>query len=121
MLQLPNISFMKILIDQNISFRLIARINAVFSDVAHVRFLNLTDADDFRIFRFAREYGYDAILTLDEDFSNILMSQGTPPKIIWLRLQNASIALQASTLFNNAQTIQQFLNDTDSDCLEIYG
>jgi len=44
---------MKILIDQNISFRLAQRILHVFSEVEHVKTLGLTDANDYHIFMLA--------------------------------------------------------------------
>lgn len=40
---------MKILIDQNISFRIIARIQQAFPNMAHVKSLNLTDENDYKI------------------------------------------------------------------------
>jgi predicted nuclease of predicted toxin-antitoxin system len=73
---------MKILIDQNISFRIVAQIEQSFTTVSHVKSLNLIDENDYKIFLFARQNGYDAILTLDEDFYNILLEHNPPPKVI---------------------------------------
>ena len=54
---------MKILIDQNISFRLINWIEGAFPNVLHVKSLGLTDTDDYKIFKYARRNNFDAILT----------------------------------------------------------
>jgi predicted nuclease of predicted toxin-antitoxin system len=112
---------MKILVDQNISFRLLPRIKTAFPDTTHVKDLKLTDADDFKIFQFARENGFDAILTLDEDFNNIQLEHGVPPKIIWLRVGNCSTAALAGVILQNAEPIQDCLADNQHDCLEILG
>ena len=111
---------MKILIDQNISFRLINWIEGAFPNVFHVKSLNLMDTNDSKIFMYARRNDFDAILTIDEDFYNILLTHGTPPKIIWLRLHNASVAIQAKVILDNTLVIYHFLKDSDSDCLEIF-
>ena len=111
---------MKILIDQNISFRIINRIEGAFPNVLHVKSLGLTDTDDYKIFKYARRNNFDAVLTIDEDFYNILLANRTPPKIIWLRLHNASVAIQAKAILDNTLVIYHFLKNPDSDCLEIF-
>ncbi|MBK6993689.1 MAG: DUF5615 family PIN-like protein [Lewinellaceae bacterium] len=54
--------------------------------------LGLTDFPDVVIFETARRENFNAILTLDEDFHNLVMERGVPPKFfgfVW------AIALQA--------------------------
>lgn len=111
---------MKILIDQNISFRLLPLIDSVFTEATHVKHLNLINADDFSIFVYARRNGFQAVLTQDEDFFNLLLEHGRPPKIIWLRVGNSSTAYLASALLRHTEVIQGFLDDPEQDCLEIY-
>ncbi|MBK8966892.1 MAG: DUF5615 family PIN-like protein [Lewinellaceae bacterium] len=111
---------MAILLDQNISFRLLNRLGGVFPDTTHVRLLGLTDHSDHQIFMYARRKGIDAIITLDEDFSLIQLEHGTPPKIIWLRTGNCSTTVLAQILLENTSVIQEFLSDDTHDCLEIY-
>jgi len=111
---------MKLLIDQNISHRIKARISLAFSDVFHVKDLDLIDFPDSTIFEIARRENFDAVLTLDEDFHNLVLERGVPPKIIWLRLGNCSTAIQAKAMLNNAAIIEAFLNTGDHDVLEIF-
>jgi predicted nuclease of predicted toxin-antitoxin system len=111
---------MKILIDQNISFRLLQRIDHVFPEATHVKNLNLINADDFSIFIYARRHGFQAVLTQDEDFSNLLLEHANPPKVIWLRVGNSSTAHLASAVLRHAEVIQNFLDNPEQDCLEIY-
>ncbi|MCF8247834.1 MAG: DUF5615 family PIN-like protein [Saprospiraceae bacterium] len=111
---------MKILVDQNISFRLVPRIQSAFPQTMHVKDYGLIDYNDFRIFQFARQNQIDAILTLDEDFYNIQLEHGIPPKVIWMRTGNCSTANLAATILNNTEIIQNFFKDDQLDCLELF-
>jgi len=111
---------MKILVDQNISFRLVSRIASLFPETYHVKQLDLINANDYSIFRFARQNDFGAVLTLDEDFYNIQLELGPPPKIIWLRVGNCSTAELAAVLLQNIELITIFLSDEGHDCLEIF-
>ena len=104
---------MKILIDQNISFRLIALIQDVFPNIAHVKTLNLIDNPDFNIFMYARKNSFDAVLTLDEDFYNILLEHNAPPKVIWLRFGNTMTQNLADRIENKKDIIKSFIEDLD--------
>lgn len=68
----------------------------------------------------ARREDFEAIVTLDEDFSLLQLEHKAPPKIIWLRTGNCSTAILAQILLDNADLIRQFLNDETFDCLEIF-
>jgi predicted nuclease of predicted toxin-antitoxin system len=111
---------MRFLVDQNISQRVIARLNDVFPDLGHVRHLGLTDANDHSIFMYARHHNFDAIISLDEDFYNLLLEHGRPPKIIWLRLGNCSTSNLVEVIKLNKSNITDFMNQGNMDCLEIY-
>ena len=111
---------MKVLIDQNISFRIVSQISDLFPGVSHVKSLGLIDAKDFDIFMFARKEGFQAILTQDEDFYAHLLEHGTPPKIIWIRTGNCTTALLSEVLHRNAAIIFSFFEDDNADCLEIF-
>lgn len=73
---------MKVLIDQNISYRIVPRIAHVFTELVHVRALDWIDWNDYDIFMNARLRGFKAIITLDEDFNILLLEHGEPPKVI---------------------------------------
>ena len=80
---------MKILFDQNISFRLVNLLKTTFEQVDHVKSLGLTDATDLEIWNFAFKNNY-TIVTFDSDFIDLATLKGSPPKIIWLRFGNSS-------------------------------
>ena len=111
---------MKILIDQNISHRLIPHVQSTFSGIAHVRDIGMMTSSDYNIFMFASEHKFDAILTLEEDFNNLSILHGPPPKIIWLRIGNCSTTVVAEILLRNRSTIAELFNDEEADSLEIF-
>ena len=58
---------MKLLFDQNISFRIIERITEIFPDAIHVHKAGLHNKKDSDIWNFAKKNNY-AIVTFDSDF-----------------------------------------------------
>ena len=112
---------MKVLIDQNISFRLIERVqHALPIDFIHVKSVNLADASDISIYVYAKNENFDAIMTMDNDFINIQSMLGTPPKLIWLRVGNCSTAALSLIINQKTTEIHAFLEEVDNDILEIW-
>ena len=108
---------MKLLFDQNISFRLIRRIIDLFPESKQVRELGLENATDFEIFEYAKRNDY-AIVTFDSDFCDLNIIKGFPPKIIWLRTGNTTTKNIEKLLRNKQGLIEVFLTE-DYGCLEI--
>lgn len=75
---------MKLLFDQNISFRLIKRISDIFPESDHVRPLELEDCTDQEIWNYAKSHGF-IVVTFDADFYAFSLVWGQPPKIVWIR------------------------------------
>ena len=78
---------MKLLFDQNISYRSEKKISAVFLDSKHISNVGLLNKEDFEIWNFAKLNGF-TIVTFDSDFFDLSLVKGTPPKIIWFRSGN---------------------------------
>lgn len=110
---------MKLLLDQNISHRICQNIRACFEEVTSIKAQGLTDANDFVIWQFAQNQGY-TIVTFDEDMFNISQLRGYPPKIIWLRIGNATNDTIAQLLIQHAERINYFVENEAIGCLEIY-
>lgn len=108
---------MKLLFDQNISFRLIKRILNIFPNAKQVRELGLEGASDIKIFDYAEKNNY-AIVTFDSDFCDLNVLKGTPIKIIWLRTGNTTTHNLEIILKSKAELIEAFLKE-DYGCLEI--
>ncbi len=80
---------MKLLFDQNISFRIIKKVNHLYTGCKQVNQVGLENAEDLKVWRFARKENY-TIVTFDSDFYDLSLLRGHPPKIIWLRIGNAT-------------------------------
>jgi len=112
---------MKLLLDQNISFRIVKNIQNLFPGSIQVRELGLENFKDSRIWTYARENDY-CIVTFDADFYDIGIIKGSSPKVIWLRLGNTSTKNIEKVLRKNFELIKTFLTDPDFieiGCLEI--
>lgn len=80
---------MKLLLDENLSRRLIPALQVAFPGSTHVVLVGLERADDLRVWDFAKENDY-VILTKDDDFTTLLTLLGYPPKVILLKLGNSA-------------------------------
>jgi predicted nuclease of predicted toxin-antitoxin system len=112
---------MKLLFDQNISFRLVKQIAHVFPSSKHVSDAGLLNCEDQEIWLFAKNNGF-VIVTFDSDYFDIALINGCPPKVIWLRTGNLTTKEIASLLLKNSQSIDLFVNNPDSAdlaCFEI--
>lgn len=110
---------MKLLFDQNLSPRLVARLQDDFADASHTALLGLAEASDAQLWAFAAQNGY-TIVTKDSDFNDIGVIQGFPPKVIWLRLGNCTTAQVEQALRRNRAAILAFDADADAGVLELY-
>lgn len=52
--------------------------------------LKLRNAKDHEIFREAKKNKDTIIITKDKDFVRLSLAHGTPPKILWVRIGNAT-------------------------------
>ncbi len=112
---------MKLLFDQNISFRIEKRLSSSFSNSKHISSLELMNADDITIWEYAKENDF-TIVTFDSDFYDITLLRGTPPKIIWLRIGNLTTPKIIETLEAKHLIIRDFIENIDKKeiaCLEI--
>ncbi len=112
---------MKLLFDQNISYRIIKAIVDIFPESKQVRNLNLENSTDNQIWDYAKMNDY-CIVTFDADFYDLSLVKSTPPKIIWLRTGNTSTKYLERIIRQNEVLIKEFLEHSDYreiSCLEI--
>ncbi|MCU0444692.1 MAG: DUF5615 family PIN-like protein [Microscillaceae bacterium] len=110
---------MKILLDENISYRVIKKVRHLYPEIVGVIELKLVSISDRTIWTYAKQNNY-TIFTKDEDFNELSLFNGYPPKIIWLResyLNNQEIA---DLLIEKYEIIEAFILDTELGCLELY-
>jgi predicted nuclease of predicted toxin-antitoxin system len=81
---------MKILLDANISWKLVNKLKPIFGECAHVDLIGLNvPANDIDIWNYAFDNGY-IIITKDNDFADLMEIKGFPPKIVLLKTGNNS-------------------------------
>ena len=104
---------MKLLLDQNLSPRLVAKLSCSFPDVTHVRDVELQCASDEVVWQYARQHGY-SIVSKDSDFHQLAFLKGAPPKVIWVRLGNCSTDEIATLLVDAKEQVNDFILDEES-------
>ena len=98
---------MKLLLDQNLSFKLIHVLQSDACHAIHVNSAELSGASDQAIWEYAKAHSY-TIVSKDSDFMHRAMLYGAPPKVIWLRTGNASTQDILACLQNNWEEITLF-------------
>ncbi len=101
---------MKLLFDQNLSPALVEATRDFFPGSAHTEALGLGQADDSRVWEYARNGGF-TIVSKDADFPERSVLLGSPPKVIWIRRGNCSTADIARMLRDGAAGIEAAAKD----------
>lgn len=110
---------MKLLLDQNISRKLVDELEDLFPGSSHVYPLGLHKASDEEIWNYSRDNGF-TIVTQDSDFSERSLVYGYPPKVVWLRTGNTSTDNIRNIFKQHSQEIIAFGEDDTLGCLQIY-
>ncbi|MBI4648855.1 MAG: DUF5615 family PIN-like protein [Bacteroidia bacterium] len=110
---------MKLLFDQNISFRIIKKLPDLFKNSSHVKTEGLINASDYHIWKFAQLNGY-AIVTQDSDFNDLYLFHGYPPKIIWLKTGNIKTDVLIKILVKYFDALDEFIKNKNLGCFEIF-
>jgi predicted nuclease of predicted toxin-antitoxin system len=98
---------MKLLFDQNLSPRLSRLLADIYPASVHVREVGLRDADDILIWEYAKAHGF-ALVSKDSDFQQRSLLIGAPPKFIWLRVGNCTVATTEILLRRHSAAIHTF-------------
>lgn len=109
---------MKLLLDENLSPRLVNRLNQLFPGLKHVRDVGLKQADDQQIFNWARE-NVVAIITTDADFVAMTQRQGWPPKVVHLEQCDFPLRVIEDWLRRSAVRISEFGKDDSVGLLSL--
>src|SRR5664280_1526670 len=109
---------MKLLLDENLSRRIVPFIQNSFPGSTQVALIGLERANDRVIRQYAIDNGF-IITTQDADFYEMSLIHGQPPKIVWLKMGNQSKTAIIKTLLDNQQAIKQALIFDNKACIEI--
>src|SRR5467141_3320165 len=110
---------MKLLFDQNLSFKLCRQLADTFPDSNQVRLLGMAEAHDSDIWEHAKANGF-ILVSQDADFAEMATLYGPPPKVIWLRCGNQPTDTIEKLLRAHKDEIVAFEHDDTTACWEIY-
>ncbi len=110
---------MKLLFDQNISFRVVRKLHDIFPECAHLSAFDLINSTDIVIWNYAKENNY-CIVTFDYDFVDFSILKGSPPKIIIIKKGNLKTEVLISLIRSYEDQISNFLHsDSETSILEL--
>ncbi len=99
---------MKLLFDENPSFRLAEAITQLFPGSVHITRTTLTrGTSDRTIWEYAAQNGF-TIVTADSDFVTLANTRGHPPKVILLENCDYPTGIAGRILITNALRISDF-------------
>ncbi len=109
---------MKLLLDENLSRRLVPFLQDVFPGSSQVVLQGLERATDREIWEFARREGY-VVVSRDEDFEQLSATLGSPPHVVWIKSPNQTKAATLSLLLNNRAAIENAILNDGAACVEL--
>ena len=104
---------MKLLFDQNLPRSLVTAVQETFPESTHVALIDLATGTDREIFDYARDNGF-VLVSKDSDFRQLSFLYGIPPKIIWLRVGNCSVAVLKEIMRRQTQRFHEFEDEEES-------
>ena len=101
---------MKLLFDENLSFKLSRQLADIFPNSIHVRDVGLKATADPTVWDYSRANDF-MIVSKDVDMHDLSLLFGNPPKVVWLRLGNCSTTEVEDLLRKNYEVIKLFSED----------
>lgn len=110
---------MKLLLDENLSRRLLPFLEHDYPGSSQVVLLGMESASDKEVWQKAKDDDY-VIITRDADFQELSLVWGQPPKVIRLKSLNQSRAATLKILLENRDVIIESLMTNDMASVEIF-
>ena len=107
-----------LLFDNNISHRIVQRIEDIFPGSTHVMTENLDESSDMEVWTFAKRNRF-TIVSKDSDFNDLSIFYGHPPKVVWIKIGNCRVSEIEALLRSHYDTIKRFLSDPEAAILEL--
>jgi predicted nuclease of predicted toxin-antitoxin system len=106
------------LLDENLAASLAPALSDLYPGSAHVSDFGLASTRDRAIWTYSGANGF-VLVTKDEDFHQLSVLFGPPPKVIWIGLGNCSTADVAHLLRVRRADIVQFVEHQDAAFLAL--
>ena len=110
----------KLLFDQNLSFRLVSRLKDVYPDSIHIASVGLDKSSDKEVWNYAKKNDF-SIVTKDSDFNELCTLYDFPPHIIWMRLGNSRMEVAQDALVKHSKMICKLITENKTGIIEING
>jgi predicted nuclease of predicted toxin-antitoxin system len=105
----------RLLLDENLSDRIVYRITDLYPNSEHVKTLALMNTDDGIIWEYAEANDF-VIVSKDSDFHQRSLLYGHPPKFVYLRIGNSPTTKIVQLLRDNFGMISEF-GDRESESI----
>ena len=109
---------MKLLLDENLSRRLVSKLLEAFPDTIHVSAVDLLMTPDPDIWAYAKQHGF-TIITKDDDFLALAHRYGPPPKLIMVEIGNCTNAVIAERLLASAVRLRELAEHTTAGIIKL--
>lgn len=109
---------MTLLLDENLSRRMVPALQQRFPESTQVALVGLERTADASLWDYARQHGF-VLVSKDDDFRDLQMLRGYPPKLIVLRVGNAGNADVLEALLGAADQIVATLQRDDVGIVEV--
>jgi predicted nuclease of predicted toxin-antitoxin system len=106
----------RLLLEENLSPRLVEVLSRAFPGSRHVEHLGLRARPDREIWEHAAREEF-ALVSKDNDFRQLSFLHGAPPKVVWLSVGDASTEAIAKLLSKSEPRILAFLSDPEESPL----
>ena len=107
---------MKLLLDENLSRRLVLTLGMHFPGTRHVEDVGLQGCPDRAVWDYAAVEGY-VLVSKDNDFRQLSFLLGHPPKVVWLNVGNAGTRELGALLTSNRAGLLSFDENTEESLL----
>ena len=101
---------MKLLLDENLSRRLVPALQARFPGSTQVALVGLERATDARLCEYAAQHGF-VICSKDDDFHRLVAARGSRPRLIHLALGNVGNDAALAALLRAADRLHQAFDE----------
>ena len=110
----------RLLFDENLSEALVPALADLFPGSLHVRTLGHSGAADSAVWALAHSHQC-LLVTRDEDFLQLSVARGAPPKVIWIAVGNCTNATLVALLRANHVEIERFQAQDEQTFLALGG
>lgn len=110
---------MKLLLDENLSRRMVSLIAPHYPGSSQVALLGLERASDTAIWHYARRHDF-IIVTKDSDFVDMSTLYGQPPKIVFLKTGNFNLQRTVQVLIDRRESLESALILANAACVDLY-